>query len=94
MWYNEKVNNLFRMHMGIIVNKNQQEDNELARRINADLREKAMETVGDGDVSAPDLAEDAEYVKNLKKTSKFGWVWIVLIVLAIISIGFIVFPGV
>ena len=80
--------------MGIIVNKNQEEDNEITRRINADLRERAMQTAGEGDNDMPDLAEDSEYVKTLKKTSKFGWVWIVLIILAIISVGFIVFPGV
>ena len=80
--------------MGIIVNKNQNQDNEITRRINADLRERAMQTTGEGDSDLPDLAEDSEYVKTLKKTSKFGWIWIVLIILAIISVGFIVFPGV
>ena len=61
--------------MGVIVNKNNQIDNELTRRIN---------------VETPDFAEDAEYVKNLKKTSKFGWVWIVLVLLAIAAIVAIV----
>ena len=73
--------------MGVIVNKNNQIDNELTRRINADLRAKATSVVGDGpdndEGETPDFAEDAEYVKNLKKTSKFGWVWIVLVILAI-----------
>ena len=76
--------------MGVIVNKNNQIDNELTRRINADLRAKAMSGVGDGaddtEAETPDFAENTEYVKNLKKTSKFGWVWIVLVILAIVSI--------
>ena len=77
--------------MGIMVNKNNQIDNELTRRINADLREKAVQTSGDiGDDEVPDFAEDSAYVKNFKKTSRFGWVWIVLIILAIVAIVAIV----
>lgn len=78
--------------MGVIVNKNNQIDNELTRRINADLRAKAMANSAASDEGAetPDFAEDAEYVKNLKKTSKFGWVWIVLVLLAIAAIVAIV----
>ena len=73
--------------MGVIVNKNNQQDNELSRRINADLREKALKASGVvGDAETPDFAEDSEYVKDFKKTGKFGWVWVVLIILAIISV--------
>ena len=75
--------------MGVIVNKNNQQDNELARRIDADLREKALKTSGVED-EMPDFAEDSEYVKDFKKTGRFGWVWVVLIVLAILSIVSIV----
>ena len=72
--------------MGIIVNK-QDSDDEITRRINADLRAKALETVEiDDEVANPDLAEDAEYLKDLKKTGRFGWVWLVLIGLAILSV--------
>lgn len=77
--------------MGIIVNKENSND-ELSRRINADLRAKAMETVNiDEEVSDPDFAEGSEYVKEFQKTSRFGWVWIVLILLAIASILTIIF---
>ncbi|MBR2543586.1 hypothetical protein IKF03_03275 [Candidatus Saccharibacteria bacterium] len=70
--------------MGIIVNKENKND-ELSRRIDADLRTKMGGTgVIDGDT--PDLVDEAEYVKDFKKTSKFGWVWIVLILLAILSL--------
>ena len=77
--------------MGVIVNKNNQQDNELSRRISADLREKAITASGVvGGEETPDFAEDAEYMKDLKKTGRFGWIWVVLIVLAIISIVSIV----
>ena len=90
--YNEKVNNLFRNNMGVIVNKNNQQENELTRRISADLREKALKTSGAAeDKEVPDFAEDSEYMRDFKKTSKFGWVWWVLIILAILSIISIVF---
>ena len=70
--------------MGIIVNKENKND-ELSRRIDAHLRTKIGGTgVIDGDT--PDLVDEAEYVKDFKKTSKFGWVWIVLILLAILSL--------
>lgn len=73
--------------MGITVNKDQSTDNELSRRIDADLRAKAMQNSGSAsDIAAPDFAEDSAYLKNFKKTSRFGWVWIVLIVLAIIAV--------
>lgn len=77
--------------MGVIVNKENNNRNELQRRIDADLRNKqssSLEVEGGED---PDFAEDSEYVKNMKTTSKFGWVWIVLVVLAIISLISIIF---
>ncbi len=78
--------------MGVIVNKNNQQDNELSRRINADLRERVLKSSGVvDDEKVPDFAEDVEYMKDFKKTSKFGWVWWVLIILAILSVISIVF---
>ena len=77
--------------MGVIVNKNNQQDNELSRRISADLREKAIRASGVvGNDETPDFAEDAEYMQDFKKTGKFGWVWVVLIILAIIAVILIV----
>lgn len=75
--------------MGIIVNKENSQNNELSKRIDADLRARQLASADiEGD---PDFAEDSEYVKNMKKTSRFSWVWLVLIVLAIISVISIVF---
>lgn len=71
--------------MGVIVNKKLEQD-KLSEKINADLRKKALNTVDiDGDES-PDFEEDSEYLKNLKKTGRFGWMWIVLIALALLAL--------
>ena len=75
--------------MGIIVNKTDEKDSELNRRIAAELRQRTQENSKLG--ADPDLAEDSEYVEQFKKTSKFGWVWIVLIALALLSLIFIMF---
>ncbi|MBR6964827.1 hypothetical protein IKH83_00740 [Candidatus Saccharibacteria bacterium] len=70
--------------MGIIANKDEDRNAQLTQRINADLRAKMSETSKIAD--EPDAIEDSEYVKDLKKTGRFGWVWIVLIVLALMSL--------
>lgn len=83
--------------MAVIVNKNDDQNDELSRRISADVRAKMYGTSGSGDDDDyddgsglkrkdPDFAEDSEYIKDFQKTGRFGWVWIVLIVLAILSI--------
>jgi len=72
--------------MGVIVNKENTKNNELSRRIEADLRTKMSSSTGVTRGDAPDLVDDADYVKDTKKTGRFGWVWIVLIVLAILSV--------
>ncbi len=76
--------------MGVIVNKENNND-ELSRRINADLRTKMTEGTGVINGETPDLVDESEYVKDFKKTSKFGWMWVVLIVLAVLSLISIVF---
>lgn len=75
--------------MGIMVNNENQQNDELSRRISADLRARAVAEATDG--GEVDMVEDARYLKDMKRTSKFGWVWIVLIVLAVLSIISIVF---
>ena len=77
--------------MGIIVNKEDNKNNDLERRITADLRVRAVEAAPDGEVT--DFENDSEYIRDTKKTGRFAWVWIVLIVLAIISIVIILTPA-
>lgn len=74
--------------MGVIVNKQNEQNDELSRRITADLRNRAMQTEGGDDV---DMVEDARYLKDYGKTGRFGWVWIVLIVLATLSLISMIF---
>jgi LPXTG-motif cell wall-anchored protein len=72
--------------MGVIVHKETEKKSDLNDRIAADLRTRAkMEEMDD-----PDYVEDADYVKDLKKTGKFTWVWFVLVGLALISLILIV----
>ena len=73
--------------MGVIVHKEQDKNTELSERITADLRERAQRTSG---ISDPDLAGDAEYVADTTTTSRFGWVWFVLVGLALVSLVLIV----
>lgn len=73
--------------MGIIVSKNNDENSRLNQRITADLRERAQKEMRGSD---PDLVEDSDYAKDLKKGSNYAWVWAVLVVLAIISLVVIV----
>lgn len=73
--------------MGVIVNKENAGD-ELSRRIGADLRAKMIES--EKVEEDADLVEDSEYVKDLKKTSRFSWVIIVLVIVAIV-ISFLAF---
>ncbi|MBR5621082.1 hypothetical protein IKW75_01190 [Candidatus Saccharibacteria bacterium] len=69
--------------MGIIVSKNNDENSRLNERITADLRERAARSALGSD---PDLVEDSDYTRDLKKTGKYTWVWAVLIGLAVISL--------
>ena len=68
--------------MGILVQDNVKHS-ELQDKITADLREKAIRSSKDNDA---DLVNDAEYIKNLKKTSRFSWVWFTLVFLAVASV--------
>lgn len=70
--------------MGIIVNKSNDQNSDLKRRIDADLRAKLHQT----SKSSSDFI-DIEYSKDSKKTGRFSWAWAILIILALISLVFI-----
>lgn len=72
--------------MGIIVHKETERNTELNDRIAADLRARAQAN----ELEDPDLVEDTDYTKDMKKTSRFGWIWFVLVALALVSLAFIV----
>ena len=73
--------------MGQLVQRETERDAWLNEKINADLRNKSQTTT---QISNPDLAEDIDYGKDLKQTGRFSWMWIALIVLALISLVSIV----
>lgn len=81
--------------MAVIVNKENDKNSELTQRINADLRERAERKSGSSGGAKirrdedPDFIEGAEYMRDLKKTGKFGWVWIMLV-----AIGLVILIGV
>ncbi|MBR3230484.1 hypothetical protein IKF73_00420 [Candidatus Saccharibacteria bacterium] len=77
--------------MGVIVNKENTKNDELSRRIDADLRLKMEGATGVINGDTPDLVDESEYLKDFKKNSKFGWIWGVLIVLAILSLVSMIF---
>lgn len=72
--------------MGILVSKDE-ENSKLQERIDADLRTRVQQT---SEPTDKDFAEDSEYVKELEKTSKYSWVWFILIVLALASLVFMI----
>ncbi|MBQ6486569.1 hypothetical protein IJI76_02480 [Candidatus Saccharibacteria bacterium] len=72
--------------MGVIVHKETEKRTELNDRIAADLRARAEQTTQED----PDLVEDADYVRDLKKTGRFTWVWFVLVGLALVSLFLII----
>ena len=71
--------------MGVIVSKDQ-DRTKLQQRITENLRDRTKQSHRGGASKDPDFAEDSAYVKGFKKTGRFSWIWIVLIVLAIISL--------
>ena len=50
-----------------------------------------MEAAPDSEVT--DFVGDADYVRDTKKTGRFAWVWIILVVLAIFSLVIIFMPA-
>ena len=71
--------------MGVIVSKDQ-DRTKLQKRITADLRNRSQTARSGKADKEPDFAEDSAYVKDLKKTGRFSWIWIVLIVLEMIFV--------
>ena len=59
--------------MGVMVTKDEDENQALTRRINVDLREK-VEKVQVADGEDPDFIADSEYFGHYEKTGRFGWI--------------------
>lgn len=69
-WYNKG--------MGLFI---RQDDNrsELQRRVAAELSEKARKRAELENQPQPDGVNDSAYVKDTQGTSKYAWIWIILI---------------
>ncbi len=74
--------------MGIMVSKDLENSSELNRRISSDLRARTVSMERRND---PDFEDDSAYIEETKKTGKFTWGWIILIILAAISLFSILF---
>ncbi|MBQ3275048.1 hypothetical protein IJH46_01340 [Candidatus Saccharibacteria bacterium] len=75
--------------MGVMVTKDEDDNVELTRKINSDLRERVQKTQN-VDGNSEEFNEDSEYLKDYEKTGKFSWIWFVLIALALVSLVFII----
>jgi hypothetical protein len=75
-WYNEA--------MGLYI---RQDDNrsELQRRIAAELTEKARKKAELENQPQRDGITDSAYIKDTQTTSRFAWIWILLIVGAVVA---------
>lgn len=75
--------------MGVLLEKEEDRNVALSKKINADLRARAA-AEGTADPN-PDSSDDASaYLENYDSTGRFAWVWFVLIALAIASLVFII----
>ena len=79
--------------MGILV-QNSDKRSELGEKISADLRERGRRNSLATDEFSTDYdLDDRDFAESgTKKTSRFGWVWLVLILLAVGSILIIMIP--
>jgi hypothetical protein len=70
--------------MGLFI---RQDDNrsELQRRLAAELNEKARKRAELENQPLPDGVKDSAYVKDTQATSRFAWVWILLILVAVVA---------
>lgn len=70
--------------MGLFI---RQDDNrsELQRRLAAELNEKARKRAELENQPLPDGVTDSAYVKDTQATSKYAWIWILLIVLGVVA---------
>lgn len=67
--------------MGLFIGQDENRT-ELQKRLNAELQGRAKQRL----MADPDGVEDAEYLKDTKKTTSLAWAWI-LIVIAVIIIA-------
>lgn len=79
--------------MGILV-QNSEKRSELGDKISADLRERGRRnSLANGEFDADYDLDDRDFAEpDTKKTSRFGWIWLVLIILAAGSVLIMMIP--
>lgn len=70
------------MVMGLFIRQDDTRS-ELQRRLAAELTEKARKRA-EIENTPPDGVKDSAYVKDTQGTSKYAWVWILIIVAGVI----------
>jgi len=74
--------------MALFIQQND-DRSKLQARLTAELREKAK-TRAQLDDTLPDGIEDSEYLKDTKPTTSLAWVWLVIVILAVVAMVVIV----
>ena len=79
--------------MGILV-QNSEKRSELGDKISADLRERGRRnSLATGEFDTDFDFDDRDFRESdTKKTGRFGWVWLVLILLAVGSVLIMMIP--
>lgn len=75
--------------MAIMTSNEQERNSRLDQRITSDLRERTQSSAGRG--TEIDFTGEEAAAKNTKKTGRFTWIWVILIVLAVLSLVSIAF---
>jgi hypothetical protein len=69
--------------MALFIRQDEQKS-QLQERLAAELREKAKKRAA-GDEKLPDGVEDSRYLEGTKETTSLAWVWIVIVILAVVA---------
>lgn len=70
--------------MALFMNQ-QNERTELQKRIAAELAEKAKKKSLDPQQDRPDGVRDSAYLEKTKTTTSLAWLWILIIIAAIVA---------
>lgn len=73
----------YNVGMGLFIRQDDTRS-ELQRRLAAELTEKARKRAEIENTPPPDGVKDSAYVKDTQATSKYAWIWILIIVAGVI----------
>jgi hypothetical protein len=68
--------------MALFIRQNE-ERSKLQERLAAELQERAKLNAAKNDL--PDGVEDSAYMKDTKQTTSLAWVWVLLVIVAIVA---------